>query len=40
MTETNIRNFGESLFREIHKNSWLTRLSYKDSKKASINDEY
>ncbi|KAK4871756.1 hypothetical protein RN001_015880 [Aquatica leii] len=33
MAEVSTRQFGESLFREIHKNSWLTRLSNKDPRK-------
>ncbi|KAK5639319.1 hypothetical protein RI129_011811 [Pyrocoelia pectoralis] len=33
MAEINTRQFGDSLFREIHKNSWLTRYSNKDPRK-------
>ncbi|KAF5289287.1 hypothetical protein FQR65_LT11908 [Abscondita terminalis] len=33
MAEVSTRQFGESLFREIHKNSWLTKLSNKDPRK-------
>ncbi|KAF2882754.1 hypothetical protein ILUMI_23418 [Ignelater luminosus] len=33
MAEPSTRNFGDSLFREIHKNSWLTRVPPKESKK-------
>ncbi|XP_018320660.1 uncharacterized protein LOC108733830 [Agrilus planipennis] len=33
MAEANIRHFGNSLFREIHKNTWLTKIPSKDPKK-------
>lgn len=35
MAEPSTRNFGDSLFREIHKNSWLTRVPPKESKKVN-----